>query len=96
MRGVGLLASLTLGASNATRSRGIELSAPWIVASLGAGFTAEWILRIRGDGAAPDEQSYVSARRLLTQLRSVTRRLSSGLDPVSIGNQVLTDVDPAL
>ena len=94
---MGLLASLTLGASNSSALAGIELSAPWIVASLGAGFTAEWILRIRGgDGAAPDEQSYVSARRLLTQLRSVTRRLSSGLDPVSIGNQVLTDVDAAV
>lgn len=94
---IGLLVSLTLGPSKAFALAGIELSAPWVVASLGAGFTAAWILRIRGGDAAPhDEQSYVSARRLLTQLRSVTRRLSSGLDPVSIGNQVLSDVDAAV
>jgi signal transduction histidine kinase len=88
----GLLAALLLSESDNTSLAGIEVSAPWIVASLGVGFLAEWILRIRGEGAQQDEQSYLSARRLLTQLRSVTRRLSSGLDPVSIGNQVLADI----
>ncbi len=89
----GLLAALVLSESNSAALEGIEVSAPWVIASLGVGFVAEWILRLRGDAAPPDEQSYLSARRLLTQLRSVTRRLSSGLDPVGIGNQALADVE---
>jgi signal transduction histidine kinase len=92
----GLLAALVLSESNAVALAAIELSAPWIVASLGVGFLAEWILLLRGHTALVDEQSYLSARRLLTQLRSVTRRLSSGLDPVSIGNQALADVEAAV
>ena len=92
----GLLAVVSLLDSNSDALRVIEVAAPWIVASLGVGFTAEWILRLRGETVPPDEQSYVSARRLLTQLRRVTRRLSSGLDPVSIGNQVLIDVEAAV
>jgi signal transduction histidine kinase len=90
---IGLMSVLVLADSDAAALRGIEVSAPWLLASLGMGFLAEWILRIRGDFTPVDEQSYLSARRLLTQLRSVTRRLSSGLDPVSIGNQVLNDVE---
>lgn len=90
---VGLLAALVLSESNAATLAGIEVSAPWVVASLGVAFVSGWILRLRGDFAVADEQSYLSARRLLTQLRSVTRRLSSGLDPISIGNQILAEVE---
>ncbi len=93
---IGLLAVVSLLESNAVALDIIEVSAPWTIASLGVGFTAEWILRLRGDVALADEQSYVSARRLLTQLRAVTRRLSSGLDPVNIGNQILLEVDAAV
>ncbi len=88
----GILASLALSASNDVALAGIEVSAPWIVASLGVGLVAEWILRLRGDTPQADEHSYLSARKLLTQLRSVARRLSSGLDPVGIGNQILAEV----
>lgn len=89
----GLLAALWLNDSDNAAMAGIEVSAPWVIASLGVGFVAEWILKLRGDPILLDEQSYLSARRLLTQLRTVTRRLSSGLDPVSIGNQILTEVE---
>ena len=34
------------------------------------------------------DPSYESARRLLTQLRTVARRLSAGLDPVSLASQM--------
>lgn len=93
---MGLLAALSLLDSDSTALDAIELAAPWMLAGIGVGFTAEWILRLRGETGPPDEQSYVSARRLLTQLRTVTRRLSSGLDPVSIGDQILRDVEAAL
>ena len=90
---MGLLAALTLTDSNAAAMAGVEVAAPWVVASLGVGFVTDWIIELRGTPVAADEQSYLSARRLLTQLRTVTRRLSSGLDPVSIGEQVLADVE---
>ena len=64
---------------------GIEMSAPWVVASLGIGLVTDWMVTLRGYATPRDEQSYLSARRLLAQLRTVTRRLSSGLDPVSDG-----------
>ena len=89
----GLLASLALSETNAVTLAGIEASAPWVVASLGVAYVSDWILKLRGEGGPYDEQSYLSARRLLTQLRTVTRRLSSGLDPVSIGTQILVDVE---
>jgi signal transduction histidine kinase len=89
---IGLLLVTGVGESVAAVLATIELVSPWIAVSLAAGFVADWMLRIRGDPASIGEQSYVSARRLLTQLRAVTRRLSSGLDPVSIGEQILFDV----
>jgi len=85
----GLLLVITLGASATTAQLGIELTAPWAVASLGAGLMGTWVGALRGFTGRGDEASYESARRLLAQLRKVTRRLSSGLDPVDIGGQIL-------
>jgi len=82
-----LMVSMTL-ADGSVPDKGFEVSAPWIIASLGVGLVSHWIYRLRGDFSV-DEESYASARRLLSQLRTVTRRLSSGLDPVSISQQVL-------
>lgn len=88
----GLLTTLALSEDSTAAREAIEITAPWIVASLGIGAVTQWILRLRGDSTNPDELSYLSARRLLTQLRAITRRLSSGLDPVGIANHVLDDV----
>jgi signal transduction histidine kinase len=89
---IGLLTVAGVGQSVAGVLATVELVSPWIAVSIGVGFVADWMLRIRGDSAPVGEQSYLAARRLLTQLRAVTRRLSSGLDPVSIGEQILLDV----
>jgi signal transduction histidine kinase len=83
------------GAETPTRP-GLELAAPWIVASLGAGLMAAWIVQLRGVPGRSDEASYESARRLLSQLRTVARRLSSGLDPVSMAEQMLSRAHVAL
>jgi signal transduction histidine kinase len=68
------------------------LLAPWLLTSLGLGLLGTWVRQLRieaGDG--PDSSaSYESAHRLLSQLRTVARRLSSGLDAVSIATQILT------
>ena len=89
---VGLALVLALGGGTDTTRDGLELAAPWAVAALGAGFVGAWFGQVRGAGARVDGASYESARRLLSQLRTVARRLSSGLDPVSLAAQALTAV----
>ena len=51
------------------------------------GLGTQSVLQLRGTAAPDDHGSYESARQLLTQLRSVARRLSSGLDSVSWRNR---------
>jgi signal transduction histidine kinase len=55
-----------------------------------------WVNALRGYPGRGDDASYESARRLLTQLRKVTRRLSSGLDPVDIGSEILQTCEDEL
>ena len=88
--------STTLAVGGPANSTGIELAAPWLVASLGAGLIAAWVTQLRGSGSRADEASYESARRLLGQLRTVARRLSSGLDPISMAEQILVGTHLAL
>jgi signal transduction histidine kinase len=92
----GLLLVVTLGASSTTAQLGIQLTAPWAVASLGAGLMGTWVGALRGYPGRGDDAQYEAARRLLTQLRRVTRRLSSGLDPQDIGSQILVTAEDAL
>lgn len=91
-----LILVLGLGGAAAPLRVGLILAAPWAVASLGAGLLGWWVTRLRGTAGNPDDESYQSARRLLSQLRTVARRLSSGLDPVSLAGQTLGQVNEAL
>ncbi len=93
---VGLAIVLALGGGAESTAAGLELAAPWAVASLGAGFVGAWFGQLRGAPSRVDGASYESARRLLSQLRTVARRLSSGLDPVSLAEQALTAVHEQL
>ena len=70
----------------------LEISIPWLLTSVGAALLGHWIVDRPGVPAAGDT-GYESARRLLTQLRTVARRLSAGLDPVGIAQQILTEID---
>lgn len=71
----------------------IDTLAPWLLTSMGIGLLGSWLRQI---GRAPQgrvaDASYESARRLLTQLRVVARRLSAGLDPVSMSSQIMAVV----
>lgn len=93
---LGVFSVLVLGAGSATMSVGLERASPWAVASLGTGLMASWVAQLRGGPGRNDEASYESARRLLSQLRTVARRLSSGLDPVSLSEQILASVNARL
>lgn len=87
---------LALGGGAEPTRAGLEEAAPWVVTSLGAGLVAAWFVQLRGNGTRVDEVSYEAARRLLSQLRTVARRLSSGLDPVSLADQALSAVNARL
>ena len=93
---VGMALVLALGGGARSTRAGLELAAPWALASLGAGLVAAWFVQLRGNGTRVDEVSYEAARRLLSQLRTVARRLSSGLDPVSLADQALGAVNARL
>jgi signal transduction histidine kinase len=72
----------------------VEVLAPWILTIAGAGLLGAWIKKI---GKAPSgslaDERYESARRLLSQLRDVARRLPSGFDPVSIATDIADAVE---
>jgi signal transduction histidine kinase len=73
--------------------RQYELAAPWLVTALGTGMLGSVLRQMNtaaGIGAA--DESYESARRLVTQLRTVARRLSAGLDAVGMSSQLLAVV----
>ncbi|HYO38179.1 MAG TPA: histidine kinase [Nocardioidaceae bacterium] len=70
-------------------SRWLDL-APWLGTALGIGLLGAWLRRRGVPGLAEDNDAYYeSARQLLTQLRSVTRRLSAGLDSQGMAAAVL-------
>jgi len=66
--------------------------APWLLTCIGVGALGAWARQVRYPGSAESDANYESARRLLTQLRTVARRLSSGLDTVSMCSQLLVTV----
>jgi signal transduction histidine kinase len=70
----------------------LELTVPWLLISAGGAALAYWLV---DSSATPptDDSGYESARRLLAQLRTVARRLSAGLDPIGIAQQMLAEVD---
>lgn len=91
---LGVLTVITLvltSGTNASQLASIVL--PWLITAFGVGALFAWLRELRvGVRGLPGDSNYESARRLLTQLRSVARRLSSGLDVVAISSQLLITV----
>jgi signal transduction histidine kinase len=69
------------------------LLAPWTLIIVIAGLAGAWAKRAGLSTAVTSDADYDAARRLLVQLRGLSRRLSSGLDPVGIGRELLTEVN---
>jgi signal transduction histidine kinase len=78
---------------DASRGDLVQVLSPWLLTSIGVGLLGSWL---RAAGKIPHtsdrNSAYESAHRLLTQLRAVARRLSSGLDPVTIATHIRDDV----
>jgi signal transduction histidine kinase len=84
---------LALSGGMSEVSTEFELVAPWLLTSLGVGLLGAWLKQLRLGPAPTDlDASYESAKRLLSQLRTVARRLSSGLDTVTLASQLLVTV----
>jgi signal transduction histidine kinase len=87
-----LLVPLVSTGFDGIQSRIIGL-APWLLTNFGAGMLGVWARQLAARGSASKtDDSYESARRLLTQLSSVARRLSAGLDADSMAVQLLAAV----
>lgn len=89
-----MTAVLSISADTTDMSQ-YELAASWVLSAVGVGLLGTIIRQMRAGPPATDV-SYESARRLVTQLRTVARRLSAGLDPVSMSAQVLGTVNSHL
>jgi signal transduction histidine kinase len=68
-------------------------SAQWICLALAVGLLAAWIRRLAAASASSDvNRSYEAAYELLSQLRTVSRQLSGGLDAVSLAQGLLQEL----
>lgn len=65
---------------------------PWVAMMFASGAVGAWIRRQEAS-LSPDASRYGAAYRLLSELRVVTRRLSGGLDPVTLATGVLNEVN---
>ena len=65
-------------------------SSQWVLLSLAVGLLAAWVRRLAAESAGSDvNRSYEAAYDLLSQLRTVSRQLSGGLDAVSLAQSLL-------
>jgi signal transduction histidine kinase len=72
-------------------------AAEWLVLALVAGLLASWIRKLIQETASHDAQeSYLSAYRLLSQLRTVSRQLSAGLDATTLAEGMLRSLQDVM
>jgi signal transduction histidine kinase len=88
---VGLLAPPALGVGAPMGPSSVAEAVQWSLLALAVGLLAAWARRLQSQGPRDDE-SYVEATRLLTQLRDLSLALSGGLDAVSLGAGLLDDL----
>ena len=86
------LVSITIFPLDSASLETYDLILPWVLTSVGVGLLGSLLRQMRLAGIPPSDASYESARRLVTQLRTVARRLSAGLDPVGMSAQLLATV----
>ncbi len=72
-------------------------SAQWVLLALAVGLLAAWIRRLAAASASSDvNRSYEAAYELLSQLRTVSRQLSGGLDAVSLAQGLLQELQTVI
>jgi signal transduction histidine kinase len=96
LAGLTLLLGRELGSETLGRNEYYSAISQWTLIPLAVGLLAAWIHRLQQQGAQQDNAAYASAYRLISQLRAVARQLSGGLDPVSLGQQLLQQLQAQL
>lgn len=96
MAAITLLSGLALGAETRMTSDYLASVSQWTLITLAVGLLAAWVQRLQAQGTAPENAAYESAYRLISQLRLVARQLSGGLDPVSLAQHLLQQVQPQI
>lgn len=90
-----VLPVLVVALAPASAGPDLTVVSPWLIVAAGSALLGAWVQQVAEQKPRGDD-AYDSARRLLGQLRTVARRLSAGLDPVGIAQQVLVEVSATL
>jgi signal transduction histidine kinase len=96
LAGLTLLVGREVGEESLNRSEYLSAVSQWTLIPLAVGLLGAWVHRLQQRGAQPEHAAYASAYRLISQLRAVSRQLSGGLDPVSLGQQMLQQLHSQL
>ncbi|MGH8892431.1 MAG: sensor histidine kinase [Actinomycetes bacterium] len=84
-----LLCGRLLGDESLPLSDYLAAVSQWTLITLAVGLLGAWVHRLLAREPPPENAAYASAYRLISQLRLVARQLSGGLDPVSLGQHLL-------
>jgi signal transduction histidine kinase len=87
---IGLTAALVYVGSP-TRSESLDIFS-WLVTGFGLGLVASFVHSVAGTQDDDPLAAYREARSLIRELLDVSRSLTSGLDAVSLGGQILAEV----
>ncbi|MGZ4631512.1 MAG: hypothetical protein ACXV2G_02505, partial [Actinomycetes bacterium] len=96
------LAALTLllgryvGAETLSLSDYLSRVSQWGLITLAVGLLGAWVRRLQTTQGPPENAAYASAYRLISQLRLVSRQLSGGLDPVTLSEGLLEQLQNAV
>lgn len=83
-----LTLSFSLGQATMTPWELVKAMASWYLTGVGLGILGTWMRGMITSSRPEATRTYESAYRLVSQLRTVARRLSSGLDPTVIAREI--------
>jgi signal transduction histidine kinase len=97
LSGLVLLSGPVFGSEELTWSSYLAVVSRWTLITLAVGLLGAWVGRLQeANDSQTENVAYAAAYRLISQLRLVARQLSGGLDPVSLGQQMLEAVSRAV